>query len=59
MDSTKAVHTIINLTTVIDILSITLAVVALLVTIIGFFASLKFYMEGVKLALRCLVWVKP
>lgn len=49
MDATKAVYTIINLTTVIDILSITLAVVALFVTIIGFFASLKFYREGVKL----------
>lgn len=49
MEPTKAVYTIINLTTVIDVLSIILAILALIITIIGFFASLKFYREGVKL----------
>jgi DNA anti-recombination protein RmuC len=42
-------YTIVNLSSVVEILSITLSVIALTITIIGFFASLKFYRDGVQL----------
>lgn len=49
MNPITATYTIVNLSSVVEILSITLSVIALTITIIGFFASLKFYRDGVQL----------
>ncbi|WDE00823.1 hypothetical protein [Thalassomonas actiniarum] len=50
MDSTKeVVIQTVQLSTISDVLAIILSIVALMITFIGFFASLKFYREGVQL----------
>jgi len=46
---TPGTEFLINLSQFIDILAIVLSIVALVVTVIGFFASLKFYREGTNL----------
>ena len=48
MDVATSSGTIVHLVSFIDLVTIALSVVALIVTIIGFFASLKFYREGMK-----------
>ena len=48
MDVATTSETIVHLVSFIDLVTIALSVVALIVTIIGFFASLKFYREGMK-----------
>ncbi|MBE4186992.1 hypothetical protein HJ089_22815 [Vibrio parahaemolyticus] len=50
MEQTKeVVIQTVQLSTISDVLAIILSVVALIVTVIGFFASLRFYQDGVVL----------
>lgn len=50
MESTKeVVIQTVQLSTISDVLAIILSIVALVITVIGFFASLKFYQDGVVL----------
>ncbi len=49
MDTSLPSELILNLSQTIDVLAIIISIVALVVTVIGFFASLKFYRDGVDL----------
>jgi len=49
MDPNVTSELVVNFSQLIDVLAIVLSIVALVVTVIGFFASLKFYREGMGL----------